>query len=112
MRTQQIQQGGTMKTPFVSAAQMRRQILNSGTFDRDKLLQAVCRDRGEFYFAEASRYFRLGDRHSALAAVEEGLLSSRGPFYLAVRDKLEELRTQLRAVKSARKVAVTRIALA
>jgi hypothetical protein len=59
------------------------------------LLREICRDRGEFYLGEARRYLHRGDRRNALSAVNEGLRSSMGPFYLAVRDELEVLHTQL-----------------
>jgi len=36
-----------------------------------------------------------GDLRNALAAVNEGLRSSSGPFYLVARDELEVLYTQL-----------------
>ena len=77
-----------------SAAQMRAQTLGSGRV-RDQLLRKICRDRGEFYLGEARRYVQRGDLRNALAAVNEGLRSSSGPFYLVVRDELEVLHTQL-----------------
>ena len=77
-----------------SAAQMRAQTLGSGRV-RDQLLRETCRDRGEFYLGEARRYVQRGDLRNALAAVNEGLRSSSGPFYLVVRDELEVLHTQL-----------------
>ena len=77
-----------------SAAQMRAQTLGSGRA-RDQMLREICWDRGEFYLGEARRYVQRGDLRNALAAVNEGLRSSSGPFYLVVRDELEVLHTQL-----------------
>ena len=77
-----------------SAAQTRAQTLGPGRV-RDQLLREICRDRGEFYLGEARRYVQRGDLRNALAAVNEGLRSSSGPFYLVVRDELEVLHTQL-----------------
>jgi len=78
-----------------SAAQLRAQTIGSSDVLRGRLLQAICRDRGEFYLGEARRYLQRGERRNALAACNEGLRSSSGPFYLVVRDELEVLHTQL-----------------
>ena len=78
-----------------SAAQMRAQTVGSSELFRGQLLRSMCRDRGEFYLGEARRYLQRGDRRNALAAINEGLRSSSGPFYLVVRDELEILHTQL-----------------
>ena len=84
-----------MQAPLMSAAKLRREATASDTEIRTELLRRCCRDRGEFYLGEARRYVRLMDFRNALSAVNEGLRSCAGPFYLAVRDELEVLHSQL-----------------
>lgn len=78
-----------------SAAQLRHAVMSNDNILRGKLLQACQRDRGEFWMNEARSYMRRGDVQNALSCVNEGLRSISGPFYLAVRDELEELHSQL-----------------
>jgi len=78
-----------------SAAQMRTQTIGSSAVLRGRLLREICRDCGEYYLGAARAYMQFGDRQNALASVNEGLRCVAGPFYLAVKDELETLHTQL-----------------
>jgi hypothetical protein len=80
-----------------SAAQLRASVQSKQLtcFHRDSLLAGVCRDRREYYLNEARKYMRDGDTKNALACVNEGLRSTSGPVYLAVRDELEQLHIDL-----------------
>ncbi len=50
----------------------------------------LAKARGLAYLEYAKKYFEQGDRNNAESAVREGLRLTAGPFYLAVRDQLEE----------------------
>lgn len=81
---------------MISSAQMRANVLGSSHRDRVGQFQILqARRLGEFYVNEAQKYLRRGDNRNALAQVNEGLRCIHGPLYLASRDELEVLHSQL-----------------
>ena len=52
--------------------------------------KAFARHRGELYLEAAEKYRAVGDETNAHAAATEGLRLTAGPFYLAVRDELQD----------------------
>jgi hypothetical protein len=52
--------------------------------------KTLARQRGEIYLEVAERYRAAGDEANAHATAIEGLRLAAGPFYLAVRDKLQD----------------------
>ena len=84
---------------MTGSAKMRADVLGSSRQHivcQFQILQA--RRLGEFYVNEAQKYLRRGDNRNALAQVIEGLCCIHGPFYLASRDELEVLHSQLTAL--------------
>jgi hypothetical protein len=51
----------------------------------------LAKRRGEVYPECAKKAFNPGNLADAYAYAEEGVMLSSGPFYLAVRDQLEDL---------------------
>lgn len=51
----------------------------------------LARQRGLVYLEYARSYLNREDLLNARSAAEEGLILTCGPFYLAVRDQLEDL---------------------
>jgi hypothetical protein len=56
-----------------------------------RAIKSMAKTRGELYFEEALKYEALGDYLNAQATAVEGLRLCMGPFYLAVRDQLQDL---------------------
>ena len=46
--------------------------------------------RGELYLGYARKYLSAGDSNNARSTAEEGLRLVSGPFYVAVRDRLQD----------------------
>jgi Tfp pilus assembly protein PilF len=57
-----------------------------------KARKDLARERGELYLDFAHRYFTQGDTKNALSTIEEGIRLTAGPFYLAVADRLSDLK--------------------
>jgi hypothetical protein len=56
----------------------------------------LARQRGLAYFEYAKKYLDRNDLMNARSAAEEGLMLTCGPFYLAVRDQLEDILDAIR----------------
>ena len=52
--------------------------------------KTLARQRGEIYLEVAETYRAASDEANAHATATEGLRLAAGPFYLAVRDKLQD----------------------
>lgn len=57
----------------------------------------LARKRGEAYLSVAEMYCAAGDLWNAMAALTEASNLSMGPFYLAVRDQIEDLKLKIEA---------------
>lgn len=60
----------------------------------------LARDRGELYLEYGLRSDENGDLANARSYCEEGLELNNGPFYLCVREQLEDLLMKVKAMHS------------